>query len=260
MNLSDIPAQIGISVLYGHRISNEIPSEPSPYAQTTITPDALDQFLTDHKDWQALSIDDLIHKNFDPYKPAFALTFDDGYRDMLVPLVGILEKHNVPAAIFICHDYCYHDLEPLEQDFASRLGPDQHHLYDQYRHKLKKGSLSKRQKFLQWLAIEYGLPPKGQKTHFLSPDDIVVLDNHPLVTLGHHSQSHPLLNRLGVCTLWRELASPYKSISYPYGGHNALVRCIARLRGHKIGFTTNPRLFKPTQHPMMAIPRIELKL
>jgi peptidoglycan/xylan/chitin deacetylase (PgdA/CDA1 family) len=260
MKLSNKPAQIGISVLYGHRILNDIPSSPSPYSQTTITPDALDQFLDTHKDWQALSLDDLKSHSYDPLKPAFVLTFDDGYRDMLAPLIRILETHNVPAAIFICHGFCYHDLEPLEQDFASRLSIDQHGLYDQYRHVLKKGSLKKRHKKLQKLVHDHNLGTANEKTKFLSPDDIVVMDNHPLVTLGHHTHTHPLLNRLNPFNLWKELQSPYNAIAYPYGGHNTVIRFMSRLRGHKLGFTTNHRLFDPKHDSYMAIPRIELKL
>lgn len=260
MRLVETPAKQGISVLYGHRIMKDIPAGPSPYAHTAITPEFLEGFLQDHADWQALSINDLYNNRYDPERPAFALTFDDGYRDMLVPLLGLLEKYHTPAAIFLCHDFCYADLEPFEQDFAARLTPDQTDLYERERIKLKRGSLHKRKKILDDLIAQYNLGDLQTRTPFLSADDIAVLNSHPLITLGHHGRTHALLSRLNPALLWRELKSPYKIIAYPYGGQNMFVRVLCALKGYKMGFAAGNRVYRPEIDNPFNIPRIELSM
>ena len=260
MILQDIPAREGISVLYGHRILPAIPTGLTPYAHTTVSYEYFNRFLQAYDHWQALSIHDLKAGNYHPDTPAYVLTFDDGYRDNMLYLLPMLEYYDVPAAIFLCHDFCYNGLEPFEQDFASRLNETQGDIYEAEREQLKRGSFANRQKKLQSLITKYDLQSPPTKTDFLDEEDIKLLNDHPLITLGHHTKTHPNLAHLNPFALNRELASPYDTIAYPYGGHNVLVRTMAQFMGYQMGFTTENALYHPDKHSLLAIPRIKLSM
>ena len=260
MKLNDIAAHKGISILYGHRVTKAIQHNITPYTKTTITPQFLDRFLERHADWQALSLYDIQTQNYHSSTPALALTFDDGYRDNLTELLPILEKHDVPAAIFLCNAFCNGTMEPFEHDFGSRLNPDQNDVYETQRTILKRGPFKHRQAKLNALIEKYDLPAFKTPTEFLNPHDIQALINHPLITLGHHTKTHPLLSRLMPWQIWDELRSNFDLIAYPYGGHNCMVRLCARLLGYQMGFTTAKRVYNPKTDNPLAIPRIELKM
>jgi peptidoglycan/xylan/chitin deacetylase (PgdA/CDA1 family) len=260
MKLDDVPAKHGISVLYGHRVLDEIPNGITPYNKTTVTPKFLNDFLERHADWQALSLHDIQTQNYHPDTPAFALTFDDGYRDNLTNLLPILEKHDVPTAIFLCAAFCDGTSEPLEHNFGSRLQPNQHGIYHKERATLKRGTFKQRISKLDALIRRYDLQPFNHQTDFLNGADIQSLDDHPLITLGHHTKTHPLLSRLMPWHVWGEMQSHYETIAYPYGGQNIIVRGLAKLQGYQMGFTTDERTYNPQTDNPLAIPRIELKM
>lgn len=262
MQLKNIPASQGIAVLYGHRILPEIPGGITPYAHTTVTCSAFEEFFRTHKTWQALSLEDLFTGRYDPLRPAFALTLDDGYKDNKIHALPILEKYNVPVTIFVTGGFCFNGMEPFEHDLASRLAPHQRDIYTIYKDRLKCGRLQTRTKYLQEIVARHTLPPLGNRTDFLDWRDIREMAQNPFVTFGWHTQTHPLLTRLAPWDLYGELNAkngewmrPY--FAYPYGGQAWWVRLMARLSGFSACFTTKPGYYT-ARTAVMAIPRIAL--
>lgn len=275
MRLKNIPASQGISILYGHRILPTLPQGIGPYADTTITVDDLTLFFNAHHDWQKLSLTQCLSGDFDSTRPAMAMTFDDGYRDIIDYGLPVLESFDCPVTVFLTSGFCLDKREPLENIFAARLQQSQtgnkDRIYQSCRADLKKGSYKKRIAALQDLTSRYGLDEKIlPHTEFLNSADILKIGKHPLVTLGLHSKTHPLLTHLPVGELWDELVKPkrilesltwqkFSYLAYPYGGHHATVRILARFAKYRAGFTTGEKLFTPSQTPHFAIPRIALR-
>lgn len=83
-----------------------------------ITPDIFQKQLQLLKNTcQFITLDDVIdyingEKNF--LKPAVALTFDDGYRDVLTTIAPILYKEKIPAAAFVMSNTLHTDRSELE--------------------------------------------------------------------------------------------------------------------------------------------------
>lgn len=275
MQLELMPATAGIAVAVAHRVLADLPQGFSPYAKTTITVAFLDCFLTDHANWQKLSLKDLLSNRYDPARPALCLTFDDGYEDNVTNALPVLEGHDCPAAMFITSGFCLDKMEPLEAQFAACLGgaANARELYETERGALKRGSLRQRKETLDLLRRKYGPadPSAPQTPAFIGSAAILELAKHPLVTLGAHSKTHPLLTRLWPLTLWDELTKPKKILesltrqnfdymAYPYGGHHGFVRLMTRAAGYTAGFTTEDRMFAPARDNRYAIPRMELAM
>ena len=275
MKLQNIPAVQGISILYGHRIMPAIPQGISPYADTTITVNALKSFLKRHEEWQKISLKQCMNGDFNPNKPALVMTFDDGYQDIIDHGLQIFESFDCPITVFLSSGFCLGKQEPLENIFAARLQQstmaNKIDIYENNRGLLKKGSYKKRTNRLETLSKKYGLDKNIlPHTEFLNSTDILKLAKHPLVTLGLHGKTHPLMTHITPVCLWDELTKPKRILesliwqelayfSYPYGGHNMMTRIFTRMAKYKAGFTTGDQLFIPTKTPRFAVPRIALR-
>jgi|GEM_PF-5264217 len=274
MKLQNIPAVQGISILYGHRILPSKLQDPSPYTDTTITVDALKAFFKRHEHWQKLSLSQCLNNDFVSDRPAFSLTFNHGYHDIIDCGLPVFESFNCPVTIFLTSGFCLIQQEPLENIFAMRLQQssvkNRTDIYQSHCDLLRKGSYQKRMGQLDNLSVRYGLDKDIlPHTEFLSSADILKLAKHPLVTLGLHSKTNPLLTYSNPVDLWDELTKPkrilesltwqkFLFLAYPYGFHNAYVRTMTRLAQYRAGFTTGEQLFVPSKTPRFAIPRIAL--
>jgi peptidoglycan/xylan/chitin deacetylase (PgdA/CDA1 family) len=197
------------------------------------------------------------------------LTFDDGYRDVLTNAVPVLERFGVQAIVFVTTGFVSGDAYPYELELAAviehhdRLQPEstappveakgkeaKWALYRQLRRPLKPQSHRAREARLDQLSELNGYDrSRFQDEPFLSWEEIAELDRHPLVTIGAHSHTHPVLTRRAPWTAYREMKESKRRIervlgrevhhvSYPYGRHNLLVRLLARLAGFRWAFTT----------------------
>lgn len=112
--------------------------------------------------------------------------------------------------------------------------------------------------------------PDVQHEPILSWEDVRLLNDHPLVTIGAHTRSHVLLSRQSWRTAWNELRAskerlekklgePVRHVSYPYGGNNIIVRQMARWLGFAYGFTTRARRAdRVADWNRLALPRIDI--
>lgn len=274
-------------MLLGHRVSRAVsPDALGPDARNTVHPEALATWLAGRRGRKALSCADLGGAALP--EGSFMLTLDDGYRDNLTEALPILEGHEVPVLIFVTTGFIGGETEPAETTVArlveaaevlhtpggrelSCAGPvEKRRVYETLRLQLKKGGVSKRNRLLAELRqCNHGAAAKHAET-FLSWDEVCELDRHPLVTIGAHTLTHPLLTRAS----WREaehelresrelleahLGHPVLAFAYPYGGHNLWVRRLVARAGFRLAFTTEPQ---PLRHPVsrrpLRIPRRDL--
>jgi peptidoglycan/xylan/chitin deacetylase (PgdA/CDA1 family) len=280
-----------------HRVVKE--KSDSPARGLTITAAFLDQALGFLRDAGAefISLSSLGQRlaSGGPFaKPVVCLTFDDGYRDNLTLALPILRKHNAPATIFtpsgapdrtmdvwflrlekavMSSDELRPDLPGVPPVLASSTPSqkaDAYRLLSQYVHQ----DIMRNKDQIQSL-----LPPERISDEALAAEQFLTwrelreLADDPLVTIGGHTVSHPVLRDLderaalhemvaGRSRLAAELDRPIDVFSYPYGGRQEIGRRelrLAREAGFDLAVTTYYEQVRP-RHGAHAfeIPRMTL--
>ncbi|MEZ4195098.1 MAG: polysaccharide deacetylase family protein [Candidatus Paceibacterota bacterium] len=161
-----------------------------------------------------------------------AITFDDGYVDNLSQALPILEKHNLPATIFVT---------------TSQLGEKAHHPWDK-----------------QYL--------EQDRACFVSEDQLKSLSNHPLITIGAHTHTHPRLSsqtpaqqdydiKTGKTILESITGKTINYFAYPFGGiYDINSASIAAVQ--KFGFHfayLNDQKFTTGASSKFTIPRFNIR-
>jgi len=90
-----------IPILMLHTV-NDFPKD-NPMGELSVSSKGLDAYLKMFKKWdyQMISMDDLLRKNYDESKNYVVLTFDDGYKDNLTVAMPVLKKYGAKATIFV---------------------------------------------------------------------------------------------------------------------------------------------------------------
>jgi peptidoglycan/xylan/chitin deacetylase (PgdA/CDA1 family) len=148
---------------------------------------------------------------------AALITFDDGYKSVLTEALPILEKYEIPAVVFLC-------TQPIEQGHAF--------WFDAMAAKAGEEAVEQ-VKALPWsewrtatAPFQDAAPAEGMAP--LTVEDVRELAAHPLITIGSHSATHPLLSRAPVQVQHEELARskatieswigrPVTAFAYPNG-------------------------------------------
>ncbi len=271
-----------IEVSMFHHIINDLDIFLGPQKLYSVTSQELEKYLKHRSDYQNTV------NNFDIENDKGKLiTFDDGYRNNLEAL-PLLEKYNAKAIIFITTGFIDREAYPYEIELAQAIEKFDSlrlrdisevslkneerkvQVYNRLREPLKKSTFEEKERFMNELAELNNYKRRSCQTErFLSWDEIVRLDENPLITIGAHTITHPVLTEQSMWTVYYEMRKSKKRIeeklghkiyhfSYPYGANNFVVRNLARLSGFKYGFTTKKRLIKRRPN-LMALPRIEIK-
>lgn len=248
------------SVLYGHSIAD--PSEApqiGPDRQNCLSPDDFDTFLVN-------------------YGREFIITLDDGYLDNLTIALPILEKHEVSATIFVTTGFVARTHVPMERVAAlvannlesndvsvryllNKLGLDikqysePESVYSALRGILKKCSVAQRIQYQTELIEVCGEDWEALLTDMLTPEQVVELDKHPLISIGAHTVSHPNLRCAENDELNVELTESKKimeewigrsvtEMAYPYGANDKRVRQAVAEAGYRRAYTTAPKGFR----------------
>jgi peptidoglycan/xylan/chitin deacetylase (PgdA/CDA1 family) len=282
-----------VEIFYGHSIQTEEP-RPSigPVAANAVSAAALERFLRGRLDRCALRWNDLLQpaeRRPDRSAGAFLLTLDDGYRDNLTNALPILERLEIPVVVFVTTGFVDGSRAPAEEALARIIAgctwlhlPDGGTLpcasltemqaaYGALKPRLKKGSLVRRRRLLDSLASLNGIDLTPGESPFLTWDEVCQLDQHPLVTIGAHTRSHPLLTALSPFEAYAEIRDSKSELegrlghridcfAYPYGGENWIVRRLAAKAGFRLAFATKGRPFdlRGRWYPY-RIPRMDLK-
>lgn len=165
------------------------------------------------RDWQAMAA------GVRPVPPrAVMITFDDGYRTVLTEALPVLERYGIPATVFVCTmpiergvRFWFDAL--AERDGEAAVGEAKSLDYDPWAQ----------------LAAQVETPARSGDPHApLSIFELQQLAAHPLVTVGAHTETHPVLARashdiqraeIGRSRLILEawLGRPVAAFAYPNG-------------------------------------------
>lgn len=198
---------------------------------------------------------------------AVLVTFDDAYTDFAQYAWPILKRHGIPATLFVptafpdhpervfWWDQLYHTLrtaqcqEPLHAlgtEFPLRTPDDRHRALIKLKKQLKALPHSKTIDSVTKLCTELGVP--RPKNSVLGWDALRQL-MHEGVTLGSHTQTHPLVTRISTeqieaeaigsrCDLERFTGIDPAVFAYPGGALNQKVMKILENVGFSLAFTT----------------------
>lgn len=257
-------------IYMAHRIMPRIEDVLPSYRSLTLSTEHFESFLAARRDELALPLETLATRKSVP-ENAFALTFDDGYKDNLVHALPLLETYKVPATIFVISGCIDGVLEPFEIMVGRTLeAAGRSELWEEKRKTLKHGPFERRMSRLQDIADEVGgqvHPPV--RDDFLSWDDIRTLAEHPLITIGGHTHTHALMTRLDPLTLLAEIRTNKQRIeeeigkritcfSYPYGGNHIGTQLAVKMSGYRLACSTRPAPVG-TKKNFFALPRMEIR-
>jgi peptidoglycan/xylan/chitin deacetylase (PgdA/CDA1 family) len=228
---------------------------------------------------------------------AVTLTFDDGYADNLHVALPLLERHGVPATLFVMTDFInspsetwwdrleqvIQEVPALPPSLAFSLGgqsfrwssddaPDagtRDRLRVAVAEALAAHDTPAREAALAELWRQLGMTPRLRPSHRgLDLAELRQLAASPLITIGAHSRSHPHLARIDAARQLSELADsktaleqwldrPIELVAYPHGSVDATTERLAARLGFGWGFTSVERIV-PHRFRPLRLPRIEV--
>jgi peptidoglycan/xylan/chitin deacetylase (PgdA/CDA1 family) len=209
------------------------------------------------------------------------LTFDDGFRNVLTTAYPILQRHQLPATVFLVTANVGTD-QPAWPDrlfFALQNTPrpavhldgqtwplataqERSAAYRALAQQLKELPVEVKERRLAELARQVGQPeiPKGSPLATMNWDEVEMLRRGGLVEFGSHTHTHPILSRcsperqeeeLRVSRdLLRERLGRAELFAYPNGSaadFTPLTSDLLRRLGYRCALTTTPGLNRTGQ-------------
>jgi peptidoglycan/xylan/chitin deacetylase (PgdA/CDA1 family) len=155
---------------------------------------------------QAISLDDwraaLAGRRELPPRPVL-FTFDDGYRSVFTTARPILERHEIPAAIFVC---------------TSPVAKRQTFWYDALALEAGEAAVesAKSTPEAAWdsLLARLSQPIADDSPYApMRPEEVAAVSAHPLFEVGSHSATHPILAALSDQRQRREIENSIRELS-----------------------------------------------
>ncbi|WP_104694809.1 polysaccharide deacetylase family protein [Helicobacter equorum] len=231
------------AILMLHRIapidSNKLPINEA----LKVSPEFLETFIKEAKQqgYTFVSLDELTCnlKDSRSFNKLLCITIDDGYKDNLTYGYPIFDSYRVPFCIYICtsfpestHNMWWFALEDyiLENDiyiYSTQSISQKESLFLDLRTKIIQNSSSYTDSMAicQELGIVYD--PRIYDHLTLSWEDISFLATNPLVTIGNHTHTHPVFNRLTMQDVSNDILKAQKlfnkynlepkHFAYPFG-------------------------------------------
>jgi peptidoglycan/xylan/chitin deacetylase (PgdA/CDA1 family) len=245
-----------------------------------VAPERFDQQLEAiRRHARPVSLGELRHAlaNGEPLDDAVAVTFDDGYTDVLTEGLPLLENHRVPATVFVIagllgQEYWWEtlarildphralpprlrlpiDTVPFEWDSpeGNQDTPGRHELLFGLHRRLLPFSDERRRVALHELIAWAGVDPEDPaSSRALGPDEVARLARGNLIEIGSHTSTHPALSDLtrdkqrseiqrSKADLEGLVGQPVLSFSYPHGRSSAETARIVRESGYECACTS----------------------
>lgn len=278
-------------ILIYHRVA-QLDCDPQWLA---VPPDLFDeQMEVLARRWRPIALAELANALRHGYVPedAIAVTFDDGYADNWTHAAPILDRHDVPATIFVTthgdapdRELWWDELERLTLVDSEPLttgrsrgiwnvsmpaDTPKRRKYVEMHDVLRRQPAVSRWAVLNQLQQVAGLSCEPRSTHrLMTHDEIASAANTGLIEIGAHTVTHPVLamqapedQRWEMATSRNELAEiigrPVDAISYPYGGrldYTATTVAIARSIGFTCGCANQPGVVTAESN-RWALPRV----
>lgn len=218
-----------------------------------------------------------------------AITFDDGYRDNLTVALPRLERHGLPAALFVVSGAI--DGKPLWFDqvaswFAdttaatlrfSKIGAEmslgtpveRRQTWERVRSVLKSLPAGELAQALTELRVQLGISGPDRQPEdsaILSWDELRRMCGSGLITIGAHTVTHRLLTTLdreemqseieeSCRRLSNELHQPIRFFAYPGGSYNSTAQSVVRNAG-LVACATGGGGFNPPGADLSALRRL----
>jgi peptidoglycan/xylan/chitin deacetylase (PgdA/CDA1 family) len=293
------PFTRGIGVIFTlHHVKPASVNPFQPNRILEISPDFLKTVVhrTRRAGYEIIPIGEVAERLANPNGRRFAvLTFDDGYRDNLQHAYPVLKSMDCPFTIYVATgmpdgtaEMWWRALEAVinktaEVNFVIDGQPQQiacdtreakYRAYEQIYWWLRHKPDSERRDIVRELAVRYKVDIKGL-TRFaaLSWDEIQVIAQDSIVTIGAHTVSHPNLARQDIGKARAEMSNSAdilasyldyrpKHFAFPYGDPTSAGSREFEV-AHELGFetavTTRPgALYAEHADHLMALPRISL--
>jgi peptidoglycan/xylan/chitin deacetylase (PgdA/CDA1 family) len=172
-------------------------------------------------------------------KSGVLLTFDDGLSNNYTVALPILAELSAPAVFFVTTQHVCHPQNwlPASRDAAQQLQ-----------------------------ALSVAASVQAEFFNGLSEAQLHACADHPLITIGSHTVSHPRLTQLTEAELCRELVDSKAYLegvidhrvdlfAYPYGDYDRRVVAAVQLAGYRAAFVEKSRHLGQGQ---FEIPRVGL--
>lgn len=283
-------------ILTFHRITRDRTPLLPENAGLNITPEFLDAVLIEIRrlGYDTVPLDEVPARLAAPHeRPFVALTFDDGYTDLLTHALPILKSHNAPFAAFLCPGFqdrtaplWWLDLEEalvradtldVALPYAHFTAPartteeKQRAMRGLYWRLRRLDERSFRQ-VMEAIRLKYGIEPGRQPEALcMSWAQVKELAQEPLATIGAHTMTHPRLAampieeaeremRLSRDTIAMTLGRSPKHFCYPVGdatSAGAREAEIARRLGFVTALTTRANVLR-SGVDLQLLPRISV--
>lgn len=265
-----------------------------------ISPEKLEEFilLFKEKGYAFVSLDEVqawLEKKTTIRQKFICLTFDDGYRDNLIHGVPVLEKHAVPATIYVTN--CFpngtgilwwyhfetHAKTAKKLTLNSSVGRFDFSWENIEQAHAQFGKISEAIKSIPIAELPTVLMEAFEKTALefealcrsvsLSWEEIAAISKHPLITIGAHTMQHVSVKqqatsdvenemRLSKQELEHFIGKEVKHFAYPFGGTFDVGLRDLELAQH-VGFKTSTlnqagNIFKSNNTAMHCLARMPL--
>jgi peptidoglycan/xylan/chitin deacetylase (PgdA/CDA1 family) len=284
-------------ILTFHHVRPWIEKAFAPNRLLEITPEFLDRVLAtlDEMGFELASLDEVPARLREGGRPFAALTFDDGYRDLVEHALPVLRRHAAPFTAFVTSDFAdgRGRLWWLELEVAvARLdrvsvstgdetivmachnAEEKRAAFARLYAALRAGPEDRLRATVALLTEHAGLDGSAfTRCLCLGWDELKALAREPNVTIGAHTLSHPMLAKWPAAIARREildgkeaiemrLGSAIRHFAYPVGDPaSAGPRefAIAKEAGFATALTTRPgHVFPRHAAHLHALPRISV--
>jgi peptidoglycan/xylan/chitin deacetylase (PgdA/CDA1 family) len=286
------------AILMFHRVRPADAESFAPNGLLEIAPAFFEAVLTRLRDsgLEIVALDEAMRRlRSGEGRPFAALTFDDGFRDIVQYGLPVLERHSAPFTCYIAPGLAdrtarlwwmelataIRRLSRIELELDGRrvtlpAGSDAEKsaAFARIGELLRAGREAELRAIVARLSDEAGVDGRALvEAHCLDWGELRALAAHELATLGAHSLSHRSLAQLPVEAARREIqrsrerieqetGGPCRHFAYPYGDRSsASLRefALAKEQNFVSAVTTRPGMIFPAHaaHPM-ALPRLSV--